>query len=554
MEQSADGLYLISPTGEFIDVNRQACVGLGYGREELLTLSVFDIDTQMTPIRLAENLTGATKGEVFEIESVHLRKDGTCYPVDVRVAALELNGELRLLASVRNITERKEAESHIKHLAYYDSLTDLPNRSLLQDRLKQALATAIRHQHVGALLFLDLDRFKNINDSLGHEVGDELLKQVADRLRLCLREEDTASRLGGDEFVILATELSDCPEEAAEVAIQIVQKVLQIFGRPFYSGGHELYVTGSVGVSLFPLEGQEVNFTDLLRQADTAMYRAKDAGRNGFHFYQPQMQEAIRERLMLEKDMHRALEREEFVLFYQPQVDGTGRLIGAEALLRWKHPEKGLVPPDKFIPVAEETGLILPIGQWVINEACSQLVRWKEAGLPASFQRLAINISPRQFVHEAFVAEFRESLLLSEVDPCYLELELTESMLVDNVEDAIERMNQLKALGLRFSIDDFGTGYSSLRYLQHLPVEQLKIDQSFVRELTSDSSSLAIVEAIIAMSQLLKLQTIAEGVETEAELCILNSLGCEAYQGYYFGRPVPEAEFAGHLNTGLLGR
>ena len=540
MEQAGEGLYLFNTSGQILDVNPQACNSLGFSREELLDMSLIDIDPTLTPERLKEIISSMSVGKQVSIESCHRSKDGREYPIDVRMTLVNLNGVTRLLASVRDITERKRAEERIKHLAYYDALTGLPNRSLLQDRLKQALASALRHSHTGALMFLDLDRFKTINDSLGHDVGDRLLKAVAQRLNGCLRDEDTASRIGGDEFVILAPDLSKNADKAATQAKELAEKLLEQFRRPFQIGEEELFVSGSVGISLFPNE--ETDSTGLLRQADTAMYRAK-ASSNGFHFYQPQMQISINERLSLEKDLNRALDRNEFLLFYQPQMNSDGHIVGAEALLRWMHPEKGLIPPDKFIPIAEETGLIIPIGDWVLEKACEQLDIWRQSCLPESFHRLAVNISPKQFGRDEFVRRLEELIKRYPEASGFLELELTENMLVDQVEQTSSQMQLLKSWGLRFSIDDFGTGYSSLRYLKHLPLDQLKIDQSFVRDICVDDNSLAIVDTIVAISRHLKLSIIAEGVETEEELAALKRLGCTCYQGYYFSKPVAVDDF-----------
>jgi diguanylate cyclase (GGDEF)-like protein/PAS domain S-box-containing protein len=536
MEQSGEALILADLEGRILDVNAEACRSLAYENDELTYLSLSDIDANSSQSMVVTWIQALDEGVPVSIDSHFRRKDGLVYPVEVRCNLLVLNGEKFLLASIRDVSERKKAEEKVHYLAYYDDLTKLPNRSLLQNRLELTLSVARRHQHIGALLFLDLDRFKMVNDSLGHTAGDELLSLAAVRIKGCLREEDTAARIGGDEFVILVPELSDDPSIAQNLVRQLAERILVEFGVPFSIRDQDVYMTVSIGISLFPFN--DATGSELLQQADTAMYRTKAEGRNGYYFYHAQMQQHANERLILEKALHLAIENEELSLQYQPQVNEHGQLSGFEALIRWNHPTLGRVPPDRFIHIAEETGLILPIGRWILVEAFQQLLTMQAKGLPKTFKRLAINISPRQFADDGFVDEVSDVLRLTGADASFLELELTEGMLVKNIDDVIVKMKVLKNLGFSFSIDDFGTGYSSLRYLKNLPIDQLKVDQSFVRDIIWDANSRAIVHTIIAMANHLDLALIAEGVETDEERKALFELGCKNYQGYYFSRPV----------------
>ncbi len=443
----------------------------------------------------------------------------------------------------QDITERKAAEGQIEQLAFYDHLTQLPNRRLLRDRLEQTLAAVARSGQQGALLFIDLDNFKDLNDSLGHDIGDLLLQQVAQRLTVSVRARDTVARLGGDEFVVVLADLSDQAEEAATRAQQVGKKILAALGQPYRLAEQIHHSTPSIGATLIHAEGIAVD--ELLRRADLAMYQAKAAGRNTLRFFDPDMQAALEARTVLEAQMREGLRQGHFQLYYQPQVDSTGALIGAEALLRWRHPERGLVAPGEFIALAEETGLILPLGYWVLDAACAQLAAW--SGQPgAAGLSLSVNVSPRQFRDPDFEREVQRVLARHAIDPRYLQLEITESLLLDDMEDCIAKMTALQALGLRFSMDDFGTGYSSLAYLKRLPLDHLKIDQSFVRDVLTDPNDAAIVRAILALAPELGLTAIAEGVETEGQRQFLLANGCPGFQGYLFGRPGPvEALFAG---------
>ena len=425
-------------------------------------------------------------------------------------------------------------------MAFYDPLTSLPNRRLFIDRLRHALAATPRSQRHGALLFIDLDHFKTINDTLGHDTGDLLLRQVAGRLSNCLRVGDTVARQGGDEFVILLMDLSEVLEEAAAQAEAIGGKLLAALNRPYQFADRAYHCTASIGATLF--DGHLKSADELLKRADLAMYQAKAAGRNTLLFFEAGMQTAVMLRAELEAELRQGLQDGQFLLYYQAQVDDVGCITGAEALLRWQHPVRGLVSPATFIPVAEVTGLIVPLGRWVMDAACAQLTAWSARPATAHLT-LAVNVSARQFRQPDFVTQVVELLDRTGANPRKLKLELTESMLVDNVEEVITNMNVLKDLGVGFSLDDFGTGYSSLSYLKRLPLDQIKIDQSFVRDVLTDPNDAAIVRTIVALAQSLGLSVIAEGVETEPQRDYLANHGCHAYQGYLYGRPLPLEQF-----------
>ncbi len=436
----------------------------------------------------------------------------------------------------RNITERKRAEDETRRLAFYDPLTGLPNRRLLLDRLSQALAISARSQRHGALLFLDLDNFKDLNDTLGHDMGDKLLEQVAARLATCIREGDTVARLGGDEFVIMLEDLSDDVRKAATQVEVVSGKVLSLFEQPYDLVGLPQHSTPSIGITLF--RGHLHSVDELLKRADLAMYQAKAAGRNTLRFFDPDMQAAVATRAALEGDLRHGLNNGELVLHYQAVVDTQGQLVGAEALVRWEHARRGMVSPAEFIPLAEQTGLILPLGRWVLQTACEQLVAWS-AQPHAAGLTLAVNVSARQFRQSDFVAQVLEVIEYTGANPHRLKLELTESLLLNDVEDIIGKMTELKARGVGFSLDDFGTGYSSLAYLKRLPLDQLKIDQSFVRDVLTDPNDAAIVRTILALARSMDLAVVAEGVESEGQRRFLLNNGCHGFQGYLFGRPGP---------------
>lgn len=439
-----------------------------------------------------------------------------------------------------DITDRKVAEAKINDLAFYDPLTNLPNRRLLMDRLIHALSTSVRSGHLGALLFLDLDNFKTINDTLGHHVGDLLLQQVAQRLKACVREIDSVARLGGDEFVVMLEDLSGHNLEAAARAEEIGEKIVAALNQPYQFAAHEFLNSASIGITLF--NGAQLTAEELMIQADIAMYQGKKSGRNTIRFFDPQMQNSINARVALEKDLLKAIENQQFQLYYQIQVDSSHQVVGAEVLIRWPHPERGLVPPLQFIPLAEETGMIQPIGQWVLETAFAQLKAWQQ-DVRTSSLTLSVNVSAKQFRQADFVAQVHAAIQSHDIDPKLIKLELTETMLLDDIEKTIETMKELNETGIRLSLDDFGTGYSSLQYLKRLPLDQLKVDQSFVRDIATNNSDVTIVRTIISMAQSLGLEVIAEGVETEEQRHFLLANGCTHYQGYLFSKPVPIEEF-----------
>jgi diguanylate cyclase (GGDEF)-like protein len=487
---------------------------------------------------------GSWQGEVW-----NRRKNGEIFPEYLSISVVRNSeGEItNYVAVFADVTEKKNAEERIRHMANHDPLTQLANRTLFNDRLNLALANAERSGECLAIMYLDLDRFKNINDTLGHPTGDEIIKTVAQRLEEVLRDGDTISRLGGDEFTILLPGIGS-ERDAAIVA----SKLLKSMALPHTVDGREIFITASIGIAIYPNDG--LTRDDLIKNADSALYHAKERGRDSFQFYTQAMNASALERFSLESGLRRALERQEFVLFFQPQADlSSGRLVGAEALIRWQHSELGLVPPGQFIPLLEETGLIVPVGEWVLQEACRQAREWQQQGHRPV--RISVNISPMQFKKGELVTLVRAALADSGLAPSLLELEITESSLMDDVEENVAILQRLKAMGVQLAIDDFGTGFSSLSYLKRFPIDVLKIDQSFVRDVTEDPEDAAIAAAIIALGQTLELKVIAEGVETADQLAFLRQRRCDLVQGYLISRPVPPAEFIGFLadsDTGLL--
>ena len=472
-------------------------------------------------------------GHVRELKAQ--RKDGSVFPIELTVSETCVNGGKRSTCILRDVTERKRAEERIRYLAHYDDLTGLPNRALFTQLLEQALAEARYAKKEVAVLFIDLDRFKLINDTLSHASGDAVLCQVGKRLVGALARRDTVARFGGDEFVVL---MRDCgmPNDVTATA----QGLLSALSAPFLLDQQEYHLTASIGISAFPGDGQDAQ--TVLKNADSAMNRAKEQGKNNYQFYSSQMNVRSFERLVLERFLRHALEQDEFQLHYQPKIDlTTGRATGMEALLRWIHPGMGMIAPAKFIPLAEETGLIVPIGEWVLREACAQARRWQAQGLPPL--RVAVNLSARQFAHDGLHAAIVGALEESALPPSRLELEITESMTMENPEHATQCLQKMKALGITVAIDDFGTGYSSLGYLKRFPIDSVKIDRSFIKDIPGDSDDEAITQAIIAMGHSLRLKVIAEGVESAEHAEFLRRHGCDEAQGYYFGKPVPADEF-----------
>jgi diguanylate cyclase (GGDEF)-like protein/PAS domain S-box-containing protein len=496
---------------------------------------------------LIETSRGVIRGRIPEYNVEHriITASGERIWIHSRGKVVERDAAGRALwmsGTSADITERKRAESRIQHLATRDALTDLPNRLLLGDRLQQALAVAHRDGSALAVLFIDLDRFKTVNDSLGHPIGDTLLLRTAERLKVCLREEDTVARQGGDEFIVLVPGIAD-QRSAALVA----EKILEVLSRPVNADSHELVVTGSIGIALYPDDGRDAS--TLLKNADTAMYHAKESGRNTYQFFTARMNELAQQRLELEADLRRAMVQSELMLHYQPKVKlANSAVIGMEALARWQHPQRGLISPTKFIPVAEDAGLIAGIGEWALDQACRQSLAWQRAGY--SRLQVAVNVSARQFRGQHFVEKVSRILAETGVDPRSLELEITESTIMESAVEAVAVLEALRAMGIELAVDDFGTAYSSLSYLKRLPIDRVKIDQSFVRDVPSDSDDAAIVRAIVAMAHSLDLTVIAEGVETKTQLDFLRQVNCDEAQGYYFGRPLPAAELTAVLESG----
>ncbi len=556
-EQSVDYLVVHDAAGKVVDASSQTCRSLGYSREEMLSMHVWDYEMKLLPAeeREKQERRGGTlwqrivAGEPGMITGMHAgehrRKDGTTFPVEVRVGGVVYGGERMILASSRDVTERKRLEERLEYQAFHDPLTDLPNRALFMERLEHALARAQRHENMVAVLFLDLDNFKIVNDSLGHEMGDQLLTKVAGRLRACLRPADTVARLAGDEFTVLLEDLTNVSE-----ATRLAERIAEELRTPFALGKHDVFVTSSIGLALSV--GPHPQPGDLLRDADTAMYQAKNKGKAQYEVFKSSMNHRALERLKLESDLRRALERDEIKVCYQPKIRlDSSRIVGMEALVRWEHPERGLVPPVEFIPVAEETGLIIPLRRLVLEEACRQASAWQKQYRSDPPIKICVNLSARQFQEPDLVEEVAEVLRETGLESGSLELEITEDVAMKYARSTIATLQELKGLGVTFAIDDFGTGYSSLSYLKSFPVDSLKIDKSFIDGLGADSEDAVLVSAIIDMAHALGLQIVAEGVETAFQLALLRGMGCDLAQGNYFAKPLPDKSASTLLENDL---
>jgi diguanylate cyclase (GGDEF)-like protein/PAS domain S-box-containing protein len=538
-----EGMTVTDVEGTILRVNHAFTRITGYTAEEAIGKNPRILKSDQHNSNFYETLwesinnTGAWNGEIW-----NRRKNGEVYPEHLSITAVKNSEGLttNYVAMFADITLTKKAEDEIKQLAFYDPLTGLPNRRLLQERLKPALASSHHSSRKGALLFIDLDNFKILNDTQGHDMGDLLLQQVAKRLESSVREGDTVARLGGDEFVVMLEDLSEQAMDAAAQTEVIGNKILHALNAPYQLATHDYHSTPSIGATLFI--GHEQSIDDLLKQADIAMYQAKDSGRNTMRFFDPQMQASINARVKLESELNVALLENQFQLYYQAQVHLNQQIIGAEVLIRWQHPLRGLISPADFIPLAEETYLIVSIGLWVLEMACIQLKKWEENEHTQHLQ-LAVNVSAHQFYQADFVERVSEVLTQSAINPARLKLELTESLVLKNIDDTINKMHKLKKIGVHFSMDDFGTGYSSLSSLKKLPLDQLKIDQSFIRDIANDPDDAVIVQTIIAMANKLDMEVIAEGVETEAQRGFLEQNNCPLFQGYLFSKPLPIEQF-----------
>ena len=534
-DNAIEGIFRTTPEGKYLDANPALAHLYGFDSPQELIGSLHDIGRQLyvDPQRRDEFMRIIkARGSVTGFESEVYRKNGDVIWIseNARAVLAEDGSPLGYEGTVEDITERRRYQARIEHQANYDTLTGLANRSLLQDRLEQALLTSTTYGTQIAVAFVDLDRFKFINDSLGHQFGDHLLRAVAARLQSCVRECDTVARLGGDEFVLLIN-----GHAGADSVHQIMDRILTAVSEPWVIEQGEFHVTCSIGVALHPADGEDAQ--TLLKHADSAMYRAKDSGRSNFQFFTRELNALMTERLEMESLLRRALERDQFALRYQPRIDlRSGRIVAAEALLRWRIPQRGTIPPRRFIGLAEETGLIVPIGRWVLESACAQNKAWQDAGLPPIV--VAVNVSPRQFRQESLVKSVAEVLRSTGLAPQYLELELTESMVMHDAAHLVAMLDELKRLGVQISVDDFGTGYSSLSYLKRFPVDRLKVDRSFVEHMTSDTNDATIVRAIIALGHNLGLKVVAEGVEFGEQARLLSDNHCDEAQGFLFSRPV----------------
>ncbi|MCF7981050.1 MAG: EAL domain-containing protein [Pseudomonadales bacterium] len=561
IESSSNEIYIAdTKTLRLKQLNASARENLGYAETEYSALRLTDIIMaygQRFISELISRLEDSSRPEAF-LNSDIQRKDGTFYPAEIRLQRSPGEDGDLIVAIVQDITERKQNEDRMRQLAYFDSLTGLPNRTLFTEQLEQMLESANRNQFKLAILFIDLDNFKRINDSLGHTVGDALLKEISKRLLTCIRQSDlvsryvdpnteiSVSRLGGDEFTIVLNKIED-----TEVAAIVAKRLLNTLSRPMTLEGHEIVVTPSIGIALAPLDSDSVE--NLLKHADTAMYHAKNNGKNNYQYYSSTMNAMGVQRLSLESELRRALTNNELVVFYQPQVNvQTGKIVGAEALVRWQHPKHGLVAPDYFISLAEEMGIVVELGNQILLESCQQVKQWQDKGF--ALEKIAVNLSSLQFSQPDLISTIQNTLSATGLSAEYVELELTESIIMKNLESTIKVLEELKNMGISISVDDFGTGYSSLNYLKRFPLDELKIDKSFIVDIDTDAHNAGIVTAIIAMAKSLKLSLVAEGIETEKQLKFIREAGVVTVQGFFFSKPLPARDFEKLLGRqGFLG-
>lgn len=541
-----EGIIVIGEAGLIVSFNPAAEKIFGYAGQEIYNQN-FSLLIAADSLQLSGKYLKCTdEASVLDVtrEVMGLRKNFSAFPLELKTSQIRIQEKLLFIITARDISDRKDAEQRISYLASHDALTSLPNRTLLQDRIQQTLLHNSRNNHQAAVLFIDLDKFKVINDTLGHDIGDILLKEAAARLVAEVRSEDTVARQGGDEFIILLSTINH-PQDASAIA----QKLLDSLTRPFVINGKELHISASIGIAIYPDDGNDIGL--LLKNSDIAMYHAKESGRNNYQFFSPKMNEQAAEKQALGNDLRHAVERNELFLVYQPVVDMvSGNIAGMEVLLRWQHPVIGLVSPVKFIPLAEESELILTIGAWVLRSACKQMLEWQQQGYEVP--RLAINLSAKQFHQKSLAENIAVILRENGVDPRFFGFEITESMLIHNVEEVVDTLLKLSNMGLEISIDDFGTGYSSLSYLKRFPINKLKIDKSFVDDIATHPDDAAIVKAIIAMAHGLQMKVVTEGVETKQQLDFLRLHGCEQYQGYIFSKPLPASEIVAKLQRQSL--
>lgn len=542
LNQAPEPIFTLNSEGKILSANDTALRCFGFQRQELIGKAVNILNPAFSMDDWPRWWNTVKTNKYHTTLTSNQTSKGHAFPVEITTSYFSHDAEELCVMSIKDITERKKQQDVIQHLAYHDPLTGLPNRRLLLDRLQQALASARRHEHYGAILFIDLDNFKKINDSLGHSVGDKVLKELTKRIKGHLREEDTVARIGGDEFIVLLPLLSDHEDQTNSSADDLASKLLRLLTRPIELNGNNLQVTASIGVVIFP-DTPNNDANELIRFADTAMYRAKENGRNGIVHFEMSMADNATRQLNLENQLRTALQNNEFNLHFQPQYCGLHELIGAEVLLRWNSPVLGNISPAEFIPSLESSGQILQVGEWVMRTACLQMKEWLDAGLWDESLSLGINISPKEFQQPHFVDQVAAILAETNLPPHCIDIEITEGTVINNVDEIINTLKALRELGVKVSIDDFGTGYSSLTYLKRLPIDMVKIDQSFVSDIPGDANAGAIINTIITMAQHLNLNIIAEGIESIEQVQYLEQNGCQNFQGFYFHRPVPANDF-----------